>query len=202
MIFFKKEQETQKWRASLEDTLHNIASRLHSGLEQEHQKIEELNQMVKKIGSDIARHDMALEDMLESLDEKSESERFMSGRVMELNETEEKLLLLITDYQEQLFLIDSSIKNRNSVTDAWESQFALVREKLFLHMTACGITSVSEPFQTVNYDYHEVIKVVDTENEELNRTVAQVYSPGFIYKGKVFKKAKIAAYRLADHKIV
>lgn len=200
MIFFKKEQETQKWRASLEETLLRISSSLHSGLEEEHMKVKELNQTVKKIGSDIARHDMALEDMLESLDEKSESERIISGRVRELEETEEKLLLLISDYQEQLFLIDSSIKNRKNVTDSWDSQLALVREKLLSHMTACGIASVCEPYQTVNYDYHEVIKIVDTVNAELDRTVAEVYNPDFIYKGKVWKKAKIAAYRLEENK--
>lgn len=192
MIFFKKLQEQL-------NSLTQSLEQLHLALADTRVATEEVNQAVKKSNSDIGKHDMALEDMLEILGGKLESERFMSDRIRELEQSEGKLLLLMVDYEEQLFLIDGyakNIKNASGTDDAWVNQLDSVREKLLQHMSDCGIFIIAEAHQRVNYECHEVIQVVDTDEAALSRVISEVYSPGFIYKGKVLKRAKVAAYRL------
>ena len=58
----------------------------------------------------------------------------------------------------------------------------------------CGITVIAEYGTRVDYDLHEVIETVETENPVLDKTVADIYSCGYIYKGNVKKKARVAAY--------
>lgn len=212
MVFFRKKKkqlmklqqqlgEAENREVALKEVLERAFEQLHLALADTRLATEEMNQAVKKGNLDIGKHDMALEDMLELLDGKLESEHFMSNRIKELEESEEKLLLLMADYEEQMFLIDGCVKNisgTGSGGSAWAEQLDSVRGKLFEHMNTCGITVIADTHQMVNYEYHEVIQVVDTEEAALSRTVLEIYSPGFIYKGRVLKRAKVAAYRLTE----
>ena len=47
----------------------------------------------------------------------------------------------------------------------------------------------------MNYDIHEVIEVVDTTERARDRLIAEIINWGYLYKGRVKKKAQVTAYQ-------
>lgn len=58
----------------------------------------------------------------------------------------------------------------------------------------CGISVIGELEAEIDYDLYEIIEAVDTKNPEQGKRIAEVYSCGYLYKGKVKKKARVSAY--------
>ena len=48
----------------------------------------------------------------------------------------------------------------------------------------------------VDYDLHDVIQITETKDAEQDRRVADIYGCGYLYRGKVKKKARVAVYQM------
>ena len=74
-------------------------------------------------------------------------------------------------------------------------QLELMEKNLMHARQICGISMIGDCGAALNYDLHEVIEVLDTTDTRLDGMIAVVYSCGYLYKGKVKKKARVAVYR-------
>jgi molecular chaperone GrpE (heat shock protein) len=177
MIFFNKNRET----------IHEIDKRLKR---LEGSVSNDVLTQLDNISRQINRHDMAIENLLDELQEDIEDERNSRSAAEEQYRNSENLLTLFETCQDQFWQIKKFFSDKN---DAFSSQFSLMEQSFSNAMIRCGITPVDRTGISVDYEIHEVIDL--TESETYDKTVAEIYSPGYIYQGKIVKKAKISAYR-------
>lgn len=148
---------------------------------------------VRQTGADVRRHDMALEDCLDAIEEQQEEERQSRKQLRKLEEEQEKLLRLLSVYQEQLWGMKRYAEKKEP---AWLSQLELVEKATEGSRLSCGLAWIDKAGVKVDYELHEVIEARAAAGKEQDMQVAEIYSPGCIYQGTVKKKAKVAAYRL------
>lgn len=189
----EKEAEEKAFRQKTEEML----TRLEGEMRKEQEILGTLSQDVKQTGADVRRHDMALEDCLDALDEQQEEKRRSQKQIRKLEEDKENLLGLLAVYQEQLWGMKKYAEQKDS---AWFRQLGLVEKAAEGGRLSCGIAWIEEAGVKVDYALHDVIDVRAASGPEQDMQVAEVYSPGCIYQGNVKKKAKVAAYRLEKEK--
>lgn len=185
----EKEAAETVFRQKTEESLAKLAKEVKQGQE----LLEKLSQDVRQAGSDVRRHDMALEDCLEALEEQQEAEKQGQKQVRKLEAEQEKLLKLLAVYQEQLWGMKCYAKQKDP---AWLTQLELVEKAAEGSRLSCGIAWIEETGVQVDYELHEVIEARAVSQEQMDMRVAEVYSPGMICQGSVRKKARVAAYRL------
>lgn len=185
----EKEAAETVFRQKTEEGLAKLAEEVKLGQE----LLEKLSQDVRQAGSDVRRHDMALEDCLEALEEQQEAEKQGQKQVRKLEAEQEKLLKLLAVYQEQLWGMKRYAEQKDP---AWLTQLELVEKAAEGSRLSCGIAWIEETGVQVDYELHEVIEARAVSQEQMDMRVAEVYSPGMICQGSVRKKARVAAYRL------
>lgn len=185
-MFFKKKIPavtlTQEW----EDRFQNLENILSGDLER-------LMQEVGQLRTSANKHDMSIEDMLETWEEKEEKEDELRNTIKNLQETEQKLLSVFEIYMDHFFDMKHFAETRD---EEWIRQMKLMEVQSEHCRKLSGLEVVDRPLVQVDYDLHEVINVVPTEDAELDQKVASVYRCGYLYKGKVMRKARVCAYRL------
>lgn len=157
---------------------------------------EQLDTLFKDNSRQLKRYSEAIEDMLdENKAQEALSEQY-EQKVREDAEREKSLLSLICCYQEELNLIEEKLSTTDTQAgEGWMEQMALFRKTLKTELKQCAIEETGISGEAIDYKYHEILDVIDTEKTELDNTVARTYRPGLIYHGKVVRKAQIAAYR-------
>lgn len=154
-----------------------------------------INQKLNQLHSDVHKHDMAIEDLLDEWAEKKSDEEDVTARLQEAAQTEKLLLELFEAYQEQFWNLKHYAASRD---EALTAQVALMEKNLEHYRHSCAISMIQDCGVSVDYDLHDVIEAVDTTNPALDKTIAEIYRCGYLYKGKVRKKAQAAAYRLSN----
>ena len=182
------EKEIQAVREIWEAWLQGNGQEIRQELKQE------LGQEMQQLGNTIKKHDLAIENLLDELEEQQGDNQEKKKKEQEQKLEREKFLNLFEAYQDQFWQIKEFPGNRN---ETWQQQLSLMEQELKKSQIYCGITSIDQVDETVDFDLHEVIEVIDTHDENRDRKIARIYSPGFVYCGKVRKKAKAAVYRFA-----
>ena len=186
-MFFKKKEEAFFER--MEEKLKNLEDGIAAGNRQS----EELTEKIGRLQTTVQKHDMAMEDLLEEWEEKRSDEKEVKERFRELEQNESRLLALFETYQEQFW----SLKRFADTKDqAWSDQIALMEQSLDRCRRLCGIDVIDRCGEMVDYDLHEVIQITETKDAEQDRRVADIYGCGYLYRGKVKKKAKVAVYQM------
>ena len=183
--FFEKRKEAEVFHKQIMEQLHVLTKEIQV----EKNVLDALCKEVKQNGTDISRHDMALEDFLELLEETKED----TEHIKKQEEERESLLGLITVYQEHFWNMRRYARIND---DRWYQQLLLVAQKMQEQMHSCGIAVIEEEGGMVNYELHEAIEVKDTDDINKDRMIAAVYRPGYLYQGKVRQKASVSVYRL------
>ena len=162
----------------------------------------DLSERLSKLSSAISKHDMVIEDMLESLeDSQSEQQKVIAKlqgcikdiekqELNDLKRSETSLLTLAEGYNDQL----STLRKAAASDPTWSRQFELVDQKLRNPRFTAGITVIEDTEIPVDYAIHEVIDTIETGDPDLDKTVAEVYNCGYIHNGTVHRKAQICAY--------
>lgn len=198
MIFLgRKANQLEKLQTSLENQLNSIQKDLNGiQLSTDHLKEE-----VRLNGGEIQKHNMSLEDALDTIQEQAEKETCQEVRIKELEAVEKALLELVMAYQQQMHMISEHMGQSGNDDMAWNRQISIVQEEITHRMAACGMSEITGAGEKVNYDYHEVIGIADTENAAQVLEISRVHVPGCIYKGKIRQKAKVTAYRLKQEQV-
>ena len=160
--------------------------------------LQRLESSLEGIGQDIGRfqtavqkHDMAIEDLLEEWEEKESEKDSIRKRMMEYEQSENLLLDLFVCYQEQMWNMKRFAGRKD---ETWAAQIALMEQKLEHCRQMCGISIIEKCGVEVDYDLHEVIEVKTTAEPNKDRLIAEIIDWGYLYKGKVKKRAQVTVY--------
>lgn len=191
-ILFHRKKEEMSEAEAFRQKAEKLLLQLAASAEEREKALEALSADIRQMGNDIRKHDMALEDCLELLEEQQEALSRNGRQDREWKEEQERLLELLGEYQEQTGNMKKYAKEKDP---AWFRQLEMIETAVRGKRMACGIVLIEETGVCVDYALHEVIEVRETEEEQKDKTVAEVCSPGWIYRGNIRKKAKVAAYR-------
>lgn len=191
-MFFKSREKEDRLKNELIQSLEEKFRMLKQDIGAGSRQLEEMNQKVGQLQLSVQKHDMSIEDLLEEWDERRSDEAQVRARFQEGERSENLLLKVFEAYQEQFW-------NLRRFADTADSelarQLALMEKNLQHDRQLCGISMIGECGVEINYDLHEVIEVLDTTDTRLDGVIAAVYSCGYLYKGKVKKKARVGVYR-------
>lgn len=206
-MFFKRKNQEDLYRR-LEDQLTvlsqdtaainqrlEVLNDLNQNFDQLRNHTAQMNQSFSQLHSDVHKHDMAIEDLLDEWAEKKSDEDDVTARLQEAAQTEKLLLELFEAYQEQFWNLKHYAASKD---EALTAQVALMEKNLEHYRRSCAISMIQDCGVSVDYDLHDVIEAVDTTDPALDKTIAEIYRCGYLYKGKVRKKAQAAAYRLSN----
>lgn len=185
MWIFRKKQELQE---KIENILSGILQEQQSAVK----KTAVLEEKLLQINTEVKRHNMSLEDLLDNLQEREEQETIWEQRIAQLEAEEEKLVSLVLCRLEQFYTLRRASETMDS---QWQRQLEIFEEEANRFMAAANLREIRGEGEKVDYECHEVIQAIDTEDEQLAMTVAEVYCPGCSMDGNVIRKARVAAYR-------
>lgn len=147
----------------------------------------------------IRRQSESFEDLLEELQEEQAGKRATERLLKEYEQREQQLLALTGSQREQMELLERQIRKDTSQSaekrSAWDKQFDVMNREAQKFMRACGMEEVGMAGEPLDYDLHEVLALVDTEDGRQDGTVAEVFCRGRFYRGHLLKKAQVAVYR-------
>lgn len=187
-MFFKKKEEAAFGR--LEEKMKSLEDSIAS----ENRQFADLTEKISRLQTTVQKHDMAMEDLLEEWEERRSDEKEVKERSREQEQNEHRLLALFEAYQEQFW---SLRRFANTKDEAWSAQMDLMEQNLDHCRRLCGIDMIDKCGEIVDCDLHEVIQTTETKDADKDRRIATVYGCGYLYKGKVKKKARVAVYRMA-----
>lgn len=193
-MFFKSREKDDRLKNELIQSMEEKFQSLNQEISESSSRLEELNRKVGQLQLSVQKHDMSIEDLLEEWEDRRSDEADVRARFQEGERSENLLLKVFEAYQEQFW----NLKRFADTADSeWAGQLALMEKNLQHDRQLCGISIIGECGIEINYDLHEVIEVLDTTDDRLDGVVAAVYSCGYLYKGKVKKKARVGVYRTA-----
>lgn len=194
MFIGKKQYE--KLLQSMESRMEENLQTISGGLERGSRRLEEMDQNIGQLKTAVQKHDMAIEDLLDEWDDRESEKDSFRKRMQECVQSENLLLDLFESYQEQFW----NLKRIAQKDETWAAQMALMEQKLEHCRRLCGISVIEKCGVEVDYDFHEVVEVVDTTERDQDRLVAGIVRWGYLYKGKVKRKAQVTAYHYAAAK--
>ena len=169
-----------------------IGARLSSQEESMAHFFEENGAAREDVLSQISRHNANIDNLIDSIDERSRERAASKKQSMRFKEKEEKLLSLIDLYQELFFHLRRTLSGTENGSE-WEEQFSSMEELLDEKRSVCGMTAIDKKDVPVDFSLHDVIEAKEVSDENRDGTVYEVIMPGSVYMGKVRKKAKVSA---------
>lgn len=205
MLFGKK--RTQQIKESVQEVLEEGLSRQEQKLlEQQMDQNNQVCESIEKNQKMIRKLSDTIEDFLDTLQEDNSETKQFQKSLKESEECEQRLVRLIALYQEQMELLDLWIntqadgntdnnEHNKEAVQAWSQQYNMLKGKVDAESRLCAIENIGAKGELIDYRMHEVLQAMETEEKEQEGTVAEVYSSGMLYKGKVIRKARVAAYK-------
>lgn len=196
MMLFKSQQKyLDSLRSGIQESMDRLQLKMEeieeAGIRQE-KHLEDLGQSMEKNSKAVQTQGMSLEDLIEIVEQNREQESLERERIRELEEDRQNLISMIVDYQEIIWQLKAASSCGNT---PWMSQLDMAEQKIRGKMESAGMDLLGREGESVNYDYHQVLNVEDTNEAALHGTVKQVFSPGCRFRGKVIKKCSVSAWR-------
>jgi hypothetical protein len=170
------------------------------------QSAEQLALRVSELSSAANRHDMAIEDLLDSWEELQEKQkeetRALSAALTETAARQDKeargrekaLLELAMKAHDLFFGFQRAAAEAGSET--WNRQLALAELKLAEARLPASFQVIDKAGVPICFAVHEVVSVIPTQDAAQDRLIAEVYACGYVYMGRVLRKAQVSAWRL------
>ena len=98
-----------------------------------------LEQQLSQLHSEVHKHDMAIEDLLDEWEEKKSDEESVKARQQESDQTEQLLLGLFEAYQEQFWNLKHYAASKDG---SWSAQIALMEINLEHYRRTCAISLI------------------------------------------------------------
>lgn len=170
-------------------SLEEMGERLTRQLEE---KQEESNKLLR-------RQSGSLEDILEELQRQGEEGENVTGQLQELRNREKALVelcCLLSGQKEMILqqILAEGILPEN-IRDGWQNQAKLMEREAEKLERQCTFQRIGTCGEMVDYDCHEILSVCETRREEQNGLIAEVFSTGYCYQGRILKKAQVAVYK-------
>lgn len=188
-MFWKNRNAQQM--IELEERMTEKLEVLEQGIASGNAQAADMSRNLEQLQRSVREQGMSVEDLLEEWSERKSVEDSLREQLCEHAENEQHLLELFEAYQEQFLNMKRFSAGRD---EDWLAQIAVMERNLKRCRHLCGISLIGECGTEVDYDFHKVIEVVEAEQPEQDRKIADVYRNGYLYKGKVRRKAQVAAY--------
>ena len=150
-----------------------------------------LESAVEKLRSDVKRHNIAVEDMLESWEEFQEKQEELQKTLLSGMGAQDGIVRLCIAYEQQMH----NIRRMADEDPDWKKQLDLIESQLQPAREKAGFIVTGKKGESVDFSLHEVVQVQDTDKEGENGRIENVYEPGISWQGQIYKKAKVCAWR-------
>lgn len=194
MFFRKKERrdENREMILRLETNLNEIRGKLSDLWENLQEEQREKEKWIR-------RQTESFEDLLEELQEEQTGQHAAERLLKEYELREQGLLALAVCQREQMDLLERQIQKDSSQSaekrTAWVRQFDVMNREAQKFMRSCEMEEVGNAGEPLDYDIHEILSLVDTEDDQQAGTIAEVFCRGRFYHGSLLKKAQVAVYK-------
>ena len=173
----------------------NLEKRLGENLSELETKQEEGNKLLR-------RQSGSLEDILEELQRQGEETEDVTRQIQEMKNREMvlvELCCLLSGQREMILqqLLAEGVLEEE-VRIGWQKQSELMEQESAKLERQCTFHRIGTCGEKADYQCHDILSVYDTRQEEQNGTIAQVFSKGYCYQGRILKKAQVAVYRYRE----
>ena len=170
-----------------------------------HTEQEKMTAGLNRAAEAVSQHDRVIEDMLDAWEEIREEQETQISRLQTslMDETkqraeeairrEETLLKTLTDFYDQLFTLQQAAAQTQN--EAWEKQIGLMLAQQSEKLALSGIQVIGRPGDGFSYQLHEAMQVLETDDRDQDLRIADVICCGYLYHGKIIRKARTAVWR-------
>lgn len=173
--------------------------------EQNAQETEQKTAQEQKTDKKKCRKDDGLQKKVDELTDKLAKEKEDYVRLMAEFETfrrrsaEERLSLVasaaadtIKGFIPVLDDLDAAMKVLANADDKSSLEgIQLIYNKLMEYLKTCGLETIEAEGKPFDTDFHEALTQIPAPSEELKGKVIEVFKPGYTFKGKVIRYAKV-----------
>ena len=175
-------------------SMEDVGKRLEENLTKLETKQEEGSKLLR-------RQSGSLEDILEELQRQGEETENITGQLQEMKNREKVLVELCCLLSGQKEMILQQLLAEGVLEEAragWQKQSELTEQESRKLERQCTYQRIGTYGEKADYQCHEILSVCSTRQEEQNGTVAQVFSTGYCYQGRILKKAQVAVYKYGE----
>lgn len=195
----EKAEKLQRQADSLSGQQADSAEMLKQTLNRVSQQMSSLEQRYGESEKIIRRQSDSFEDLLDEIQDQQKEQNSQSGLLKENQQREQAFLALISCIRDQMYLLEQKMTEDDSLSEekktAWIQQFLLMNQEAARYMTPCGLTETGAPGEPVDYEIHNILNIIETQDESKANTIAKVYRRGLFCNGRLIKKADVAAYK-------
>lgn len=213
MFFGKKMGELADHLEHLQEDVKILLKRQEQWADSVESRLQGFGQEMGEYRKQFHRQSQSVEDLLDEVTGQQEQwGTFIKGQQeqwdsfererQEQKRREDALVSLVSVEREQIRLLEKmvlgAVGSDETARNAWENQFRLMEEESKRAMLPCAMEETGTVGEKADYSLHEVKKVVDTQEKGRDGVIAEVYSPGRLYCGRLLKKADVAVYRFRE----
>ena len=185
----------------IQERLEHLETSLLSMERENRESAEVLSARMSDLRGAANKHDMAIADMLDTWEEWREDTRALRSDLSKRYQEEAResawrenaLLEALIDLHDQFYALKRAAEQADD--PIWKRQLELAAEKMAGRYALADLQVIQAKDAPVNYDLHEVVSVEAAEDRSQSMRVADVYICGYAYRGKVIRKAKVAAFQ-------
>lgn len=177
---------------------------------------ESVKDSVARVENRLKKQEGILEETLELLDGcQTGLEKLHGEQQTEKQQTEEQeeglleLVMMYGEYMENLYRL---MPVGGGIDPEWQEQWTLMRTALDRAMMECGVEMIrtdrrqdnqqdsqpAVPLQPADPSKIVVVKTERTSDPQCHNCVAETVIPGWIYQGRVVKKARVVIYKYEE----
>ncbi len=154
----------------------------------------------------VNRHDRVMEDMLDAWDDIRDDQREQitrlekeTGEVQKLRASDsirqtETLIHTVISLCDQMFALQQTAAQAGN--EIWKAQIDRMTEQQTNALALSGIQVIGRAGDQFSFDLHEAVQTLETDHAELDYRLAEVIRCGYLYQGKVIRKAQTAVWRM------
>ena len=185
----------------IQERLEHLETSLLSMERENRESAEVLSARMSDLRGAANKRDMAIADMLDTWEEWREDARALRSNLSKRYQEEAResawrenaLLEALIDLHDQFYALKRAAEQADD--PIWKRQLELAAEKMAGRYALADLQVIQAKDAPVNYDLHEVVSVEAAEDRSQSMRVADVYICGYAYRGKVVRKAKVAAFQ-------
>ena len=193
-------------------TLNQSVDTLREQLQAQHQGDAEARQNLLQgldtLQASVRKHDMAIGDMLDTWEEWREDQAKqtealtsalhdrLAAEAEALRARESDLVGALIAACDQFFILRLAAESASD--KAWQRQLFLAESAVTQKALRTGLQVTGAVGAAFSYDLHEPAEKVETDRPDQHMTIARVFSRGYLFHGRLQRKAQVAVYTLTD----
>lgn len=152
-----------------------------------------VEEMLQKSLKRQRKVESAVDSINEMIEEHTDSFLTQEGIISK----ESVLIAVLMEQDEYLYRL-ARLTPQSSISTTFVEQIESIRQIAQQKLKPFNFFVISDTHVPIDYQVHEIIDVMPTENINNKDTVYQIVTPGYTHNGKLIKKATIIAYKYEE----